>query len=139
MIYLIVFAAIFGGLGWMAFERSKTSTKLYAKIAAISLFFISVFFAYQYVYYYGVGVNTARFGNNGVGVSILNPDTGNSTVFYSLNDLQVKEYFAQEYAAQAVIPILSSILPLLAILLGGYFIWYYVEEAMHARDEDRST
>lgn len=133
MIWLVVFSAIFAGLGVLAAKRAANESRIYAKLAAISLFFISVFFAYQAVYYIQLGADIANFYNDGAGVVY------NGSVFLSSNDTQVGEYFAMQRANRDVIEIFSGILPILATLLGGYLLWYYVEVGLFSRDNDRVT
>lgn len=136
MLYLLMFAAVTGGLGYLAYKRSKVETRIYSKLAAISLFFISIFFLYQFTYYVQLGVDIANFSNAGTGITYSG---NNTTVFLSSTDIQVGEYFAMQRANRGVIEIFSGIIPILAILLGGYLLWYYIETGLIGREEDRVT
>jgi len=131
MIYLLLFAAVFAGLGWATWQRSKNDARIYAKIATISLFFISIFFLYQFTYYYQIGQDISKFYNSGAGT------TYNATTFLSSSDVQVGEYFALQKANRDVIEIFSGIVPILALLLAGYLLWYYVETGLFTREGDR--
>ena len=139
MIWLLVFAAVFGGLGYIAYKNSKNSTKMYSKLAALALFFLSVFYLYQFVYYTQVGNDIAKFYAGGAGVEYTDNTTGNTTTFYSTSEEQMGEYFAMQRANRDVLTILSANLPIFAIFLAGYLIWYYVETGMRSRDRDRMT
>lgn len=134
MLYLLVFAAVLGGLGYLAYKRSKDETRIYAKLAAICLFTLSVWYAYQFVYYAQVGNDLGKFYNAGAGVTYTS--STNSTVFYSSTDVAIGEYLAMQRANTAFITIISGIVPYLAMLLGGYLLWYYVEVALFAREKD---
>lgn len=103
------------------------------------LFFISVFFAYQFVYYWQVGQDVSRFYSGGDGISYYSNTTGNTTYFYSDTDEATGEYLAMTRANRDVFVILSGLLPIFAIGLAGYLIWYYVEVGLFGRDRDRMT
>ena len=137
MLYLLVFAGVFAGLGWLAHKRAKDEMKLYSKLAAISLFLISGFFLYQFAYYQMIGFDLARYGTTGI--TITNSDTNATTTFYDVNDQRVKEYLALTAAGADPITLISNIIPILAVLLGAYLLWYYVEEGLFSRDGDRMT
>ena len=79
MIWLLVFSGVFGGLGYIAYKNSKNSTKMYSKLAALALFFLSVFYLYQFVYYTQVGNDIAKFYAGGAGVEYTDNTTGNIT------------------------------------------------------------
>ena len=129
MLYLLVFSAVLGGLGYLAYKRSKVETRLFAKIAAFALFTLSVWYAYQFIYYQQVGADVGKFYNSGAGI------TYNTTTFYSSTDVSVGEYLSLQKANTNFITIISNITPYLALLLGAYLLWYYVEVGLYARDD----
>ena len=137
MLYLLVISAVLAGLTLMVWKRAKLDTRLYAKVATIALAFLSVFYFYQFAYYTQIGNDIGRFAGGGsTGITYTN-SLGNSTTFLSSTDVQVGEYLAQQKANADVITILSGIMPILAILLAGYLLWYYVEVGLYARDDER--
>lgn len=126
MLYILVFALVFAGLGYIAYKGAKDSAAMYSKVAAIMLFILSGFYFYQYIYYQQIGLDYARYGSYG-GVNVTNSATNNTTIFFNSNDTRVKEYMALQQSGADLIPIFSGLMPIFAIALAGYLIWYYVE------------
>lgn len=140
MLFYLLFAGILGGLGWVVQERAeKTTVRLYAKIASIALFSLSVFFLYLFIYYYDIGANLASFGAGGQGIAYFNNATNTSYTFFSSTDSRTGEYFALQKSNSDVITLFAQYLPYMALVLAGYLLWYYVETALFQRGKDRMT
>lgn len=138
MLYLLIFGVLFAGLGYMVYKRSKADEVMYSKVAAIMLFFISLFYTYQYVYYQQIGLDYARYGAFG-GVSIYNNATNTTQTFFNANDTRVQEYMALQKSGADIMPIMSNLLPIFAIALAGWLIWYYVETGLFGQKGTRMT
>jgi len=122
---------------YLLIERAKEPQKLFSKLAAFGAGMVTIYLLFLTAHYALIGNSIRQYYNAGSGTTFVQGNT--TTTFYASNDTRVGEYLALQKTDDDVIEILSANMPIIAILLAGWFLWFYVETGLFSRNRDRVT